>query len=236
MGAKYNHRVFYSVTDKPVLAIFDLDRTITKSGTYTPCLLGWALRRAPWRLLLTPLAALLMLAYVARLMSREDLKIRMLQLLVGRAERDALNHWADRFAARWIPRHCHRHTLAEISRLRQAGVNLALATASFDWCASAFGRALGIELVIATGSVWDSTNRLGFAIDGRNCYGAEKLRMVEAALAKSVSQKRDQLTVWFYTDHHSDLPCLAWADRAIVVNPTAKLQAIAADRGFDRLA
>ena len=34
------------------LAIYDMDRTVTRRATYTPFLLHCAVRRAPWRLLL----------------------------------------------------------------------------------------------------------------------------------------------------------------------------------------
>jgi hypothetical protein len=56
------------------LAIYDMDRTVTRTGTYTPFLLHCALRRRPWRLLLLPLVLLSMLAYVARLIDRAKLK------------------------------------------------------------------------------------------------------------------------------------------------------------------
>ena len=36
------------------LAIYDMDRTVTRHATYTPFLLHCALRRAPWRLLFLP--------------------------------------------------------------------------------------------------------------------------------------------------------------------------------------
>ena len=36
-------------------AIYDMDRTVTRRATYTPFLLHYALRRAPWRLLFIPL-------------------------------------------------------------------------------------------------------------------------------------------------------------------------------------
>jgi len=55
------------------LAIYDMDRTVTKRATYTPFLLHCALRRAPWRLLLVPFVVLSMLAYVLRLI---DLNVR----------------------------------------------------------------------------------------------------------------------------------------------------------------
>jgi hypothetical protein len=52
------------------LAIYDMDRTVTRHATYTPFLIHCATRRAPWRLLFLPLVALSMLAYVTRLNDR----------------------------------------------------------------------------------------------------------------------------------------------------------------------
>ena len=56
------------------LAIYDMDRTVTRHATYTPFLLHCAIRRAPWRLLLLPFVLLSMLAYTARLIDRARLQ------------------------------------------------------------------------------------------------------------------------------------------------------------------
>src|SRR5438128_12606407 len=65
------------------IAIYDLDRTVTRRATYTPFLLHCAMRRAPWRLLLLPLVLVSMLAYVARLIDRGRLKEINHRLLLG---------------------------------------------------------------------------------------------------------------------------------------------------------
>src|ERR1700751_701877 len=65
------------------LAVYDMDRTVTRRATYTPFLLHCALRRAPWRLLFLPLVVLSMLAYVARLIDRAKLKEINHYLLLG---------------------------------------------------------------------------------------------------------------------------------------------------------
>ncbi|HEX8839177.1 MAG TPA: HAD-IB family hydrolase, partial [Sphingomicrobium sp.] len=66
------------------LAVYDMDRTVTRRATYTPFLLHCAVRRAPWRLLFLPFVALSMLAYVARLIDRAKLKEINHHLLLGR--------------------------------------------------------------------------------------------------------------------------------------------------------
>ena len=53
------------------VAIYDMDRTITHSGTYSGFLIHVALRRQPWRLLLLPLIGLAGAAYALRLIDYE---------------------------------------------------------------------------------------------------------------------------------------------------------------------
>ena len=65
------------------LAVYDMDRTVTRRATYTPFLLHCALHRAPWRLTFLPLVILSMLAYVARLIDRGELKEINHRLLLG---------------------------------------------------------------------------------------------------------------------------------------------------------
>lgn len=217
------------------VALFDLDRTITRSGTYTPFLLGWAARHQPWRLLTAPLVALAMLGYTAKLLDRTALKLLMLKLFVGKVRRDRLQEAADAFAARVIARASNGETLAEIKRLQGEGVLIAIATASFDWCAAAFARQLGLTGAIATRACWEGDRMLP-AIHGANCYGEEKLRMIEAGFAGLFGLPRAQARVTFYTDHHSDLPSLLWADDRVMVRPTLKLRRIAPRYGFRLLA
>ena len=56
------------------LAIYDMDKTITRTPTWTP-FLAFAMRgRARWRLALWPWAAIAGLAYVVKLIDRAELK------------------------------------------------------------------------------------------------------------------------------------------------------------------
>ena len=69
---------------KSALAIYDMDRTITRRATYTPFLMHAALRLAPWRLVLLPLTFASTLAYAAKLIDRARLKEINYTLLIGR--------------------------------------------------------------------------------------------------------------------------------------------------------
>jgi HAD superfamily hydrolase (TIGR01490 family) len=214
------------------IAIYDMDRTITRGATYTPFLLHAARARAPWRLLLAPLVVLAMLAYVARLIGRGRLKEINQALLLGRRVApaglvDVVEGFADRtMAANVLP-----GALARIAEDRAAGRRLVMATASYRFYASAIAAGLGFDDVIATNTVTDAQGAILARIDGANCYGPEKLRMIEAWLAEQGLARAD-CRIAFYSDHVSDAPVLAWADAPFAVNAHERLLAVARERGW----
>lgn len=216
---------------RPV-AIFDLDRTITTRGSYTPFLLFASARLCPWRLLAAPAVPVFMLAYKAGLISRTRLKEKMLGLFLGPVETWRLTPVLRNFVARYLRRYLRREARAAIREERRRGARLVLATASFDFYANLFAEALGFEDVVAT----RSTERDGMLlpkISGENCYGPEKLAMIERHLqARGIVEPGRRPTFRFYSDDRSDLPCLLWADHGIVVSPKRSFAAEARSRGL----
>ena len=210
------------------LSIFDMDRTITRTGTYTPWLLFWAAREAPWRLLFLPAVALYGVAYLAGVVSRGRLKELNQALLMGRPRRDAVGRRAAEFAKSTVERNVLAGALQRLELERAAGRRIVLATASFAYYADAIAAGLGIADVVATRSLW-AGDRLLPRIDGENCYDAAKLRMVEAWLA--VEGVADA-PIRFFSDHVSDLPMFERADERIATTPSPKLRAVAAARGW----
>ena len=212
-------------------AIYDMDRTITRSGTFTPWLLFFAVRRAPWRLLLLPVAALGGVAYALRLITRRQIKELNQWLLVGPSvERDQVQPLVEAFAAHTLARNSHAAALAQIAADRAAGRRILLATASHHYYVDVIARLLGVSDVIATGSVWRGS-RLTWRIPGENCYGPAKLRMIEAWFAAN-GIDRSTARVRFYSDHASDMPVFDWADDPFPVNASWELRREAAAHGW----
>jgi len=214
------------------LAIYDLDRTLTRIGTYTPFLLHCAVRRAPWRLLLTPVAAASMLAYGARLIDRGRLKEINHRLLLGGAIHPKdLKPLVDSFADATVARNIRPGARKAIARDKAEGRRLVLATASYRLYADAIAERLGFDDVIGTASVIGLDERLRSRIEGENAYGDAKLRMIAAWVEKSgLTGKHGH--VRFYSDHASDAPTFEWADEPVAVNPHAKLARLANTRGW----
>lgn len=214
------------------LAIYDMDRTVTRHATYTPFLLHCARRRAPWRLLFLPLVALSMLAYVTRLIDRAKLKEINHQLLLGRRihPRD-LKPLVDRFAEAQVASNIRPGARAAIARDKQEGRRVVMATASYTLYARAIAERLGFDDVIGTGSIIGLDERVHAKIAGENCYGPAKMRMIADWVEQS-GLKGTHGHVRFYSDHVSDAPAFEWCDEPVAVNPRGKLRRLAERRGW----
>jgi HAD superfamily hydrolase (TIGR01490 family) len=214
------------------LAIYDMDRTVTRRATYTPFLLHCALHRAPWRLLFLPLVAASMLAYVAKLIDRAKLKEINHRLLLGRSisPRD-LQPLVESFADHQLATNIRPGARAAIARDKAEGRRLVLATASYRLYAEAIAQRLGFDDVIGTASVIGLDERVHAKIAGENCYGPAKLRMIaDWVQASGLTGKHGH--VRFYSDHVSDRPAFEWADEPVAVNPHGKLRRLAEQRGW----
>ena len=214
------------------LAIYDMDRTVTRRPTYTPFLLHCAARRAPLRLLLLPLVAGSMVAYVLRLVDRGTLKEFNHRLLLGgKIHPRELAPMVDGFAERQVASNIRPGARRAIARDKAEGRRVVLATASYRLYADAIAERLGFDDVIGTGSVIGLDERVHARIAGENCYGPAKLRMIADWLGAS-GLKDAHGHVRFYSDHVSDQPAFEWADEPVAVNPHGKLRRLAERRGW----
>ncbi len=217
---------------KTRVAVYDLDKTVTRRPTYTPFLLHVARTRGVWRLFLLPLVVLTLAFYAARLIDRARLKEMNHALLIGRAlPPDEAATLAQSFAEETLANNVLPQAQARISADKTAGYHLVLATASYAFYAGAIGRALGFDDVIGTLTRSDTGGALLAQIDEQNCYGTAKLEMIEAWMARR-GLARDDCHIRFYSDHVSDAPCLNWADEAFATNAHRPLVTLAAQRGW----
>jgi HAD superfamily hydrolase (TIGR01490 family) len=212
------------------LAIYDMDKTITRSPTWTPFLRAWAVRR-PWRMAGLAATAAPVALYLGKRIDRGRLKEMTQQLVIGRhAGTGDVERLAARFAARIVSGKVWDDARARIAADKAAGYRVVLATASYDFYVHPIAAALGIDDVVATPSTVEN-GRLLPRIAGENCYGDAKLRMIEAWMAREGIARADA-HIRFYSDHVSDAPTLDWADEAFAVNPHAPLFALAKQKGW----
>ena len=219
----YAHRV----------AVYDMDRTITRSGTYSGFLIHVARRRQQWRLLFLPLVGLAGAAWSLRLIDRSRLKAINLRLLVGRRfTRAEIAPLAESYADRVVERGLHPAALEQIAADRAAGYRLLLATASFHLYVDAIARRLAIDDVLATQlDEPDGADHIHARLAGDNCYGEAKFVRISDWLAAN-EITREAAHVRAYSDHVSDHPMLHFADEAVATTPSRGLKLLAPKMGW----
>lgn len=212
------------------LAIYDMDRTVTRRATYTPFLIHCAATRAPWRLIFLPLVILSMLAYVLKLIDRGRLKeINHRLLLGGVTDRKILEALVESFADKTVATNIRPGARIAIARDKAEGRRVVMATASYRFYARAIADKLGFDDCIGTGTLLGLDSQVHAKIDGSNCYGPVKLVMIEDWLR---AHNLTRAHVRFYSDHASDAPVFEWADEAVAVNPHDRLLRLAATKGW----
>ena len=200
-------------------ALFDLDKTITRHGTWSRFVryaTGGGLDF--WGKL--PLAGLQAVKYKAGLANRASVKVRSIELYLEGRTRTELDALARRFVEQDIAQGLRKQARTVIEAHRAAGDQLIIASAAVDLIVAPMAEALGFDGYICTNLQWDANDRLLAPLDGENCYGEEKLRRVEAYF----DGERPTGPISFYSDHVTDLPCLVWADKGVAVNPNPPLR------------
>lgn len=213
------------------LSIFDMDKTITRAATFGPFLAYAVPRHRPWRVILLPFLLLTSLGFGVRLINRGKLKELNLGLMLGRRiPQHELTRIARSFAGFTLARNSLAEALARIEEERAQGRRIVLATASYAFYVREIANLLGVKDVIATQAT-KMGDALSPRINGENCYGPAKLRMVQSWMAQK-GLDRAQSHIRFYSDHVSDAPCLDWADEGFATNAHAPLRTLAAKRGW----
>jgi phosphatidylglycerophosphatase C len=190
----------------PTVAVFDFDGTITRRDSLVPFLAVSIPARRLWPALarLSPR----ILAYAMRVEPNWRLKEAVLRAVLGRMPVELFEHLARDFAVRGLPRMVRP---AAISRLRwhqTMGHRVVIATASLEAYVRPWAAECGIADVVGT-RLEVEAGRLTGRIEGRNCYGAEKVARLEMLIADLHSSN-----MYAYGDSRGDRELLAMARHA----------------------
>ena len=210
-----------------VLAVFDLDGTITRHDTLMPFVLGF-LARHPWRLprLITALTTIV--AYLLGRTGRGELKGALIHSTFGGLTRETIAAATAAHVQAVLRQGLFAEALERIAFHRSEGHLLVLMSASPDFYVPQLGEALGFDATICSTLRWLPDGRLDGRLAGENCRGEEKVRQ----LRRLQEQGRHTVT-WAYGNSSSDLPHLRLATHAQYVNGNPK--ALSADSPHIRI-
>ena len=120
--------------------------------------------------------------------------------------------------------------------IRSQGNNalVAIITATNRFLTEPIAAAFGIDHLIAT-EPQIVNRRFTGDIVGAPCMREGKIEHLERWLAARQKQLKDFAETWFYSDSINDLPLLSRVTHPVAVDPDARLEKIARDRGWRML-
>ena len=213
------------------IAIFDLDYTLTKRGTWgrfalknirsrplfwLPFAFGTA--RAQWR-------------YKRGKTDRVAVKREMMRWSMVGAKKEDIFRLAEDFADKEVKDGLRPGALAALQNHRDRGDTIVIASAAVCVIVDAMSRRLNIPYWVATEMKWVD-GRLAPDFLTKNCYGAEKLERVKKLLAENPQLKQNNTLITMYTDSYSDIEILRFSDKGVAVNAGRKLKENAKGENF----
>jgi len=213
-------------------AVFDLDHTITTRGTWGR-FVSLSVRHKPWKLVgLWLRAGIGQLRYRFGGDERISVKRAMLRWTLSGQNRDVLEALAEEFADNEMQNGLRPGALRQIEAHRAAGDHIIIASAGADLIVEAIAKRLRIETVISTQLAW-SAGKCARHFGSENCYGPGKLVKLKKCLETFDDFQRETAHIIMYSDSHSDLPVMNFADKGVAVNASKKLLNMADVYGFE---
>jgi phosphatidylglycerophosphatase C len=204
-------------------ALFDFDGTLARGDSILP-FTGFVMRRYPRALVELPRITALFGPYGLGMISKERMKTVVLQIL-RHVPRDHHPRLGEAFFEEVLRPRLFAEGLARVRWHREQGHLLVLASASVDFYMATVLRELAFDVPVFTRTTLEPRP----AIVGPNCYGAEKVRRLQAL---PLFAETDWEASWAYSDHASDVPMMQLCGNKIATTPHRKLRAFARQNGW----
>jgi len=212
------------------LAIFDLDYTLTRRGTWGR--FNWQLIKRRPHIWIPFLASALKVQrqYKKGDEPRVSVKLAMMRRSMQGLSKERLIAEAVKFAQREVPDKMRPGGLRQIKAHQDAGDKVVIISAAADIIVREIAIRLGVEDYMGTDMSWDSDGIVEMRFASPNCYGPEKVNRLKTYL--ETKPEYQNLPSIFYSDSHSDLPLMLHCDEAIAVHPSEKLKILAKEHDF----
>ncbi len=191
--------------EKPKVAVFDFDETLTHCDTLLP-FLRFAVGKRKTYLALLRLIPLL-IQYPLKLASRQTIKEAILSACIGGLSENYLRQTGADFAQSCIPKLLKSHVMARLQWHLQQNHRCILVSGAIDIYLQPWGKSAQFHHVISTNCAVDNNGIITGKLEGENCWGTEKMRRLAEFLGP-----REGYVLYAYGDSKGDAALLSAAD------------------------
>jgi len=190
------------------LAVFDLDYTLTKRGTWGRFVWTWVKFRPHVWLPLLIAAGWTQLQYKRGKRPRVDVKLAMMRWAMAGASQEKLIRRGQKFAEKEVASGLRPGAIKAVEDHKQNGDKLIMISAAVDVVAKPIGKLMGFDYVLSTEMDYDNCNKLKLNFKTPNCYAGEKVNRFSDLIAKNPPLQQYHTKVTFYSDTtiHPSLP------------------------------
>lgn len=214
------------------IAIFDLDYTLTKRGTWGRFVIKNVIPK-PWLWLpLAITAAVTQWRYKQGHFPRIRVKQAMMRWSMVGKSRAYLEGLAETFAEKEVANGLRPGAIDALERHRANGDVIIIASAAVDLLVRPIAKRLNVDYWVATNMKWEN-GKLAPEFASENCYGPEKLERVKQLFAHTPELKHNHTLITMYTDSYSDIEILRFCDKGVAVNADCSLTLASAEEGFE---
>lgn len=212
------------------LAIFDLDYTLTKRGTWGR--FSWQLIRNRPHIWLPFLASALSAQrrYKAGKLPRAEVKKAMMRWSMKGKSKEELVKAAQKFADAEVPKKLRPGGIKTLKQHQAIGDGVIIISAAVDILVKEIAERLSVNYYLATDMAWDKDGIVKMEFASPNCYGKEKPVRFGAFLQQYPDYQ--SLPKIMYSDSHSDIYLMRKCEEAVAVHPSQKLKILASEYGF----
>ena len=214
------------------IAIFDLDYTLTKRGTWGRFVVK-NVKFKPW--LWLPLAfsaAVTQWRYKQGHFPRIRVKQAMMRWSMVGKSRAYMEGLAEAFAENEVANGLRPGAVQALEQHRANGDVIIIASAAVDLIVRPIAKRLNVEYWVATDMKWEN-GKLAAEFASKNCYGAEKLERVKRLFAQTPKLKHNHTLITMYSDSYSDIDILRFCDKGVAVNADRSLTEASREEGFE---
>ena len=216
----------------PNIAIFDLDYTLTKRGTWGRFVIK-TVKFKPWLWLPLALSAgFTQWRYKRGHLPRIRVKQAMMRWSMVGKSRTEMEKFAEIFAENEVKHGLRPGAIEALELHRNNGDIIIIVSAAVDLIVEPIARRLNIDYWLATNMKWEN-EKLAPEFASKNCYGPEKVVRIEEFFVDNPELKQNHTIITMYSDSYSDIEILRYCDKGVAVNADAKLIKAAQTEGFE---